>query len=403
MRWANLVRWGLPTLIALFVAWWLSFSQQHRTTFIIPNYREDDFVSLEMSPNGRFLLSRNFVTGWVSTKRPDTYLHCWNLDRNELCWTNTLAEDDFWSVGVFSPDDRWIAVPTKTNTVRLWNLLTGKTQTEHPLQGKARQWSKGLAYTTASTLVGFQQEQDEETTMVYEVESGRECYRLPKGRVTPLFADQVLHSFEGRLRLFRLDDGLDLSKPYLQNPFQKVERDENGELVSSFSRSHDFVGCTHDGTVLFGTFRLGGRMSSTYNFYHDYKDGTSDRLDAGWGQLERTFLRPSWTRKYLLKAGVSSPLEWLSQWLPLSSGKSLIVRDYESKRELFSIANGETGAFSWDDRILATYGGHGQIQIWDLPPRMPWLILIGGAAGAWVGTVLLMHWGLRRSQSSKHA
>src|SRR5262249_4480319 len=155
-------------------------------------------------------------------------------------------------------------------------LTTGKIEAEYPAKGKHSQWGKSLAFTKAGTLVGLQQDGQEDDTIVYEIPSGRELYRLPKGHVTPLASDVLLHSFEGHLRLFHLNAGLDLSKPYLQNPFQLVERDENGELERSFGMGHDFQGCTHDQTVLFGTFRIGGMMSSTFYFYHDYETGAFD-------------------------------------------------------------------------------------------------------------------------------
>lgn len=397
----GLIQCLLPAILGLFVAWWLSFSQEPRFTLTIPRYRQDDFVSLEISPNGRFLLARNHVTWYVGSTTPDEYLQCWNLDRGGLCWSLTMKEEDFWRLGAFAPDDQRIAVPTK-NTVRLWNLATGTIDAEHPAKGMHSQWSKSLAFTKAGILVGLLQDDPEEGAIAYEIESGRVLHRLPKGHVTPLVADVLLHSFEGHLRPFQLDTGVDLSKPYLQNRFERVERDAKGELVSSFGMGHDFQGCTHHHTVLFGTFRLGGMTSSTFYFYHDYQTGAFDEIDAGWGTLNRTFLRPSWTRKYLLKTDFNSPRDWLSQWFPGNSGKNLTLRDYDSKRLFFSIPNGETGVFSLDDRVLATYVGQGRIQIWDLPPRTPWLKTIGGGAGSCAGAFLLLHWAMRRKKQQEH-
>jgi hypothetical protein len=184
----------------------------------------------------------------------------------------------FWEIGVFAPDDQRIAVPTKSDTVRLWNLATGTIDAEYPAKGMHSQRGQSLAFTKAGKLVGLLQDGREDDTIVYEIASGRELHRLPKGHVAPLVADVLLHSFEGHLRPFHLDTGLDLSKPYLQDPFQLVERDANGELVRSFGMGHDFQGCTHDQTVLFGTFRVGGMMSSTFYFYHDYQTGASDEI-----------------------------------------------------------------------------------------------------------------------------
>jgi WD40 repeat protein len=259
----------LPTAFALFVVWWISFSQNPRTTLIIPNSREDDFVSLEMSPNGRFLVSLNRVTIYIGNK-PDEFVQFWNLERGELCRSLTIqANDYYWTMGIFSLDDRWFAVPTTANTVRLWNPQSGKSEAEYHLRAKNWPGYRSLAFTAAGKLLEFQWNTEDQTTTVYEVETGRELHRFAKGYVTPLVADQLLHSFEGQLRLFRLDEGLDLSTPYLQNPFQKVDRDANGELVRSFGMGHEFQGCTRDGTVLFGICRYGGSMSSTYNFYQD--------------------------------------------------------------------------------------------------------------------------------------
>jgi hypothetical protein len=85
-----------------------------------------------------------------------------------------LKEDDYWGVGSFAPDDQRIAVPTKNNTVRLWNLTTGKIEAEYPAKGKHSQWGKSLAFTKAGTLVGLQQDGQEDDTIVYEIPSGRE-------------------------------------------------------------------------------------------------------------------------------------------------------------------------------------------------------------------------------------
>jgi hypothetical protein len=55
---------------------------------------------------------------------------------------------------------------------------------------------------------------------------------------------------------------------------------------------------------------------------------------------------------------------------------------------LCSIKEGVSAAFSRDDRVMAVYVRNRTIQIWDLPPRLPWLLMIAGAVATWLASIL---------------
>lgn len=382
---------------ALCVCWWVSSYVSPRTTFQIPNLRKDRMsTSLRLSSRGKYLATLNYATSWAGDDKPEASIQMWDLGRNKRCWSLVINDEDNWRYGVFSPDENFFVVRTSKG-VRIWDCQTGTILNEYPLEAKTTRWHTPLAYTKEGKLVAFRMEDNEETT-VYEVASGAALHRLPKGGVTPLMSDIALHSFEGKLRLFRLGEGLDISKPYLQNRFEQVKYDKNGELQSSSRRGHEYHGCTHDGTILFGTYHIGGMTSPMYYFYTDYSRDFTEDLEDGWHW--DTLLRPSWTGRYLARTEQDFVPTWLAELVPPIFNKSLILRDYRSGRAIVSVSGGKAASFSLDDCVMATCTGAGRVQIWDLPPYPPWWLMAASGFITWAVLFVVTTWFVTKKRSA---
>ncbi len=90
---------------------------------------------------------------------------------------------------------------------------------------------------------------------------------------------------------------------------------------------------------------------------------------------------------------------WLSSYIPqIEVGRSYDVvrfRDTETSDEVAAIRDGMQALFAPDGQSVAVLHTDGRVAIWDLPPRAPWLRILGWAGLCWAALVLPV-WGFGR-------
>jgi len=92
-------------------------------------YNAGSVSSVCFSPDGKLIASNYIEIDWAMSdvwNNNDRAIKLWNADNGEL--VKTLSDDDYVTSISFSPDGKRIVSGNNNNSLRLWDIETGKQQ-----------------------------------------------------------------------------------------------------------------------------------------------------------------------------------------------------------------------------------------------------------------------------------